>query len=263
MIFLETDPWQSATIWVTDHYISQRIGLSLKMGMGDRARIAVAATANPEQIKATPVHIGYGILRGMEKVAALASDYSKDWFHLDLGYTNPSHFAGNYRIGYKGTQSLYDENFLSDQSVACADWKGGGSDALICPPTDHVVSYFKLDADAWLHEAEELAARFDLPAKIRRKGDAENLGDTLAQSACVISFNSSVAWQALQKGIPAFSDITRSTVGSWHGVSGMKSLAALKVLSRVHLFRFMRGNELSLVDIQQGKIFDVLRRYQA
>lgn len=252
----------SVTIWVTDHFISQRVASALKTGFGDDALLGFATTVTTEQIAATPVHIGYGILRSMDKVARMAEEAGKDWFLLDLGYSNPGHFHGNYRIGYKGTQTLFDAGHLADASpIFCAPWKEGGHTALICPATDYVAGYFNLDDAAWCKQAEQLAADFNLPAKIRRKGDPQDLSDALNEAACVITFNSSVAWKALAAGIPAFSDIYHSTLGSWHGTAGQKSIDALKALSRDDLFRFMAAHELDLLAIQQGRIKNIVNRY--
>lgn len=250
------------TIWVTDHFISQRVASALKAGFGDDALLGFAATVTPQQIAATPIHIGYGILRGMDKVAHMADEAGKDWFLLDLGYSNPGHFHGNYRVGYKGTQTLFNTAHLADaSSIPCVPWKEGGHTALICPATDYVASYFGIDDTTWCKEAEQLAATFNLTAKIRRKGDKQDLNDALNEAACVITFNSSVAWKALAAGIPAFSDVHHSTLGSWHGAEGHKSLAALKNLSRDALFRFMAAHELDLLAIQQGHIKEIVNRY--
>lgn len=249
------------TIWVTEHPISQRVAMALKMGLGDTAVLALAASADNEKIKATPVHIGYGILRGMDRVAELCAAHGRDWFHLDLGYTNPGHFHGNYRIGYKGTQTLFDERFCGEESTPFARWRDEGEYALLCPATGFVATYYKVDDAAWLKEAEDLAKHLGLPAKLRRKGDTEPLEEALAKAACVITFNSSVGWQALQKGIACYSDVQASTVGSWHGESAKESLDALKNCDRRQLFRFMRAHELSLLEIQQGKIRDIINRY--
>jgi hypothetical protein len=256
----------SITIWVTDHFISQRVGMALKMGYGEDAALGLATSATPEQITATPLHIGYGILRGMDRVAELAAAQGKSWFHLDLGYTGPGHFDGNYRIGYKGTQSLFDARFAASAAAELAPmelkpWKTGSTYALICPPTDYVAAYYKIKDADWCAESAALAKQLGLPEKMRRKGDAQPLDEALDGAACVITFNSSVGWQALQNGIPCYSDIQNSTVGSWHGKRALESLDALKACDRQKLFDFMQASQLSLLEIQQGKIKDILARY--
>ncbi|MBI3419334.1 MAG: hypothetical protein HY053_04290, partial [Proteobacteria bacterium] len=131
--------------------------------------------------------------------------------------------------------------------------------ALLCPPTSYASDFFKITEEAWIEQATALAKNLGLPPKLRRKGDPENLDQALDKAACVITFNSAVGWRALAKGIPAFSDPARSTVGSWHGAA--KSLEDIKKLSRISLFRFMRASQMSLLEIQQGKIYDLLSRY--
>ena len=109
-----------------------------------------------------------------------------------------------------------------------------------------------------MERASAHAAKLNLTPKIRRKGDTEHLDDAFATAGAVIAFNSSVAWKALQLGIPSFSDVNHSTLGSWHG--DVQTIEGLKKLSRESLFRFMCANQLSLLDIQQGKLLPMLKR---
>ncbi len=246
------------TIWITEHPYSQRVGMSLKMGFKNDGVLATPLDGSDEKINATDVHIGYGILRGMADVYRRIEKAGKHWFNVDLGYVDPGHFDGQYRIAYKNTQSLFDEKIQSEKCPKISPWKNGGDVALLCPPTDHTAAFFHIDDAAWIAAAEAKARQFGLTPKIRRKDDPENLEDALAQAGAVIAFNSSVAWKALQQGVPAFSDVRYSTVGSWHG--NVDSMDALKKLERESLFRFMCANQLSLLDIQQGKLLPMLKR---
>src|SRR5689334_14982486 len=112
----------SITIWVTEHFISQRVGMALKMGLPD-AVLALASEATHDKIAASDIHIGYGILRGMEKVAEHAVAQKKHWFIVDLGYTGPGHFDGNYRVAYQGTQSPFDEKIQGQDFAPFEDWR--------------------------------------------------------------------------------------------------------------------------------------------
>lgn len=251
------------TIWVTDYFISQRVCAALKTGLPD-ANLAFAGSATDEQIAATPIHIGYGIRDKMDEVVKRAEDAGKHWFILDHGYFGRHHFTGFYRIAYKGTQSVYDEKIQGENTTDIAPWRETKNRmALICPPTGFVNKFFSIDEAQWIDVAIAQAKSYGLIPEIRHKKDAEKeeLVSALSRAAAVITFNSSVAWQALGLGIPAFSDITRSTLGSWHGKKGSENLAALKSYSREKLFRFMAASQLTLLEIQQGKILNILRRY--
>lgn len=249
------------TIWVTPHYISQRVAAALKLGLKDEAALAITGNNVPAFVAATDIHIGYGILRGMDEVYREAGKQGKTWFECDLGYTEPGHFDGNYRISYKGTQALFDPAVQQEGPLELTPWKTGEGVALICPPTDYVCAFFGIDGAAWIKDAEAKAAHLGLPVKIRHKGDKEDLDTALAGAACVITFNSSVGWRALQKGIPALSDVQHSTVGSWHGVEAGESLDVLRSKDRVTLFRFMYANQLDLLSIQNGMIKNILKRF--
>ena len=247
------------TIWVTEHEFSQRIASSLKLGFKDDGIVATPIHFSDESIHATDVHIGYGILRGMDAVYRRIETANKHWFNIDLGYFGAGHFDGQYRIAYKSTQNKYDPAIQSDTCPEISPWKTGGEFALICPPTESAAGFFNVDETQWLNDAQAHAKQLGLTAKIRRKGDPENLDDAFASAGAVITFNSSVGWKALQLGIPTFSDVTHSTLGSWHG--DVNTIDGLKQLSRESLFRFMCANQLSLLDIQQGKLLPILKRF--
>jgi hypothetical protein len=247
------------TIWVTEHSYSQRVCSSIKAGFKDSAVLATPIQYSDDTINATDVHIGYGVIRGMGEVYARIGAAGKHWFNVDLGYFDARHFDGQYRIAHMGTQNKFDATI---QAPTCPDmdpWKTDGEFALICPPTEQAAHFFKIDEVSWLEKANAQAGQFGLKPKIRRKGDTEHLDDAFASAGCIIAFNSSVAWKALQLGIPAISDIQHSTVGSWHG--DVASLDAIKKLNRERLFRFMVANQLSLLDMQQGKLLPILKRY--
>jgi hypothetical protein len=248
------------TVWVSDRAISRRVGIALTAGLKDDAVLAFAATATKEQIAATPIHIGYGILDGMDQVTKLAEEAGKHWFIADLGYFGPGHFDGNYRIAYRGTQSPFDPKIQVSGAPEAEPWWTTEGPALLCPPTEHACRFFSVKEEAWIEEATALAKNLGLTAKLRRKGDAEDLDVALENSACVITFNSAVGWRALAKGLPAFSNVAHSTVGSWHG-KNVSNLESLKKLSRESLFSFMKASQLSLLEIQEGKIYGILKRY--
>jgi hypothetical protein len=247
------------TIWVTEHPYSHRVGSSLKLGFKDDAVLATPIQYTDDTLNATDIHIGYGVRRGMDDVYRKLTAAGKHWFNIDLGYFGAAHFDGQYRIAYRGTQNLFDANVQSETCPDIDPWIEGGAFALICPPTESAAGFFNINETEWLEQATLQATTFGLTPKIRRKDDPEHLDDAFATAGAVITFNSSVAWKALQLGIPAFSDITHSTLGSWHG--DVRSIAEIKKLNRENLFRFMCANQLSLLDIQQGKLLPILKRF--
>ncbi len=247
------------TIWVTNHPFSQRVAMSLKLGLKDDGVLATSLNYTDDTITATDVHIGYGVRRGMDEVYRRIGDAGRHWFNVDLGYFGASHFDGTYRIAYRGTQNKFDPLMQSEICPDIHPWKSSGEVALICPPTESAAGFFNVNEAQWLEDAQAHAAQLGLPAKIRYKGDLEKLEDALAVSGAVIAFNSSVAWQALRLGIPAFSNVNHSTLGSWHG--DIWTIEGVKQLDRERLFRFMCANQLSLLDIQQGQLIPMLNRF--
>lgn len=184
--------------------------------------------------------IGYGILRGMaEKLRS-----HKHWFEIDRGFWDANHFDGNYRISYKGTQPMYDPLFPSEAiAMEFVPWKTQGY-TLICPPTDPVCEFFDID---WMDWVSRMGGQYG--GIVRHKGteapvDWDNVGR-------VVTFNSSIAVEALKRGIPVISDSDHSTVGSWN-----KSVDAG---DRHKLFSFMQAHHFKLVN--QGDICRTIQHY--
>lgn len=193
--------------------------------------------------------IGYGILRGMaEKLRS-----HEHWFNIDRGYFNPGHFDGYYRISYKGTQARFND-LRKPWEGELKPWRFDYSKpVLACPPTAAVNQFFGLGE--W---------KPSLPDNhmIRRKGDAGQIN--WDDYSAVITFNSSVGWQALQRGIPCLSDPAHSIIGSHYRIDNLEKLTSfLQVMpdSRRELFSCMNAHQFTLKEIKQGKAWPLISRY--
>jgi len=204
--------------------------------------------------------IGYGILRGMDKALAR----HKHWFLVDRGYFDPAHYSGYYRISYKGTQARYSEYSLvtSEYSKPLQNIRTTGDYVLICPPTEAVCGYFGVIYSEWCKSATHEAEANGFKWVMREKGNPIPLADMLAKARAVITFNSSVGWQALQRGIPCLSDVQNSVVGSYYGVNSLADVITLHdTLPREPLFNFMRSHQFTLEEIRQGKAWCIIKYY--
>lgn len=133
------------------------------------------------------------------------------WFEVDRALWGASHYDGLYRISYRGTQPKYVDNFpAKPHGLKLSPWKLDGEYDLICPPTDHVCEFFNIDYSQWLMNAIRQA---DKAYVIRTKGTSEPI--EWAKVKRLITFNSSIAIQALQHGVPVISDPVHSTIGSY------------------------------------------------
>lgn len=199
----------------------------------------------------------YGILRHN------VFDTAEHWLEVDNGYFNPGHFGGNYRISYKGTQAKWHEGipqkdigFELEAWKPRVHWTGKEKKVLICPPTNEVKKFF--DLKEWQVDCT------DLIVEIREKGaataiDWENIGG-------VITFNSSVGWEALRRGIPCISDTEHSIVGSYykHELGKLNldyTFENVLKISREPLFKGMRAHQFTLAEIEQGRAWELIKHY--
>lgn len=207
------------------------------------------------------IHIGYGILRGIDEVFRACDNAKKPWFNIDKGYWKPGHYDGYYRISLRGTQQTLGLDKLKpdyerwDKLRLEIENKPQGDTALICPPTHHVMNYFGLN-DIWSDSVKE----FEYVTRwgkhiIRHKGNEEPIDwQSINQ---VVTFNSSVGWGALRQGIPVMSDPTHSIVGAYQKMLD-KSIHD-DSNARRELFALMAGLQLSLSEIKSGALWPLLQ----
>lgn len=176
--------------------------------------------------------IAYGILRHK------LFDGSHDkWFEIDKGYWGAGHYDGNYRVSFRGTQLRYDPHApRKPHGLTLEPWKQQSGPALIAPPTSHVCDFFGIDYSSWLMNAISVA---DGPYTIRHKGDSRPLSfDGIRQ---VITFNSTVGFEALRYGIPVIGDPEHSTIGSY-----TSEIKTIDKYCREELFSFCAGHQFKL-----------------
>lgn len=195
------------------------------------------------------IAIGYGILRGM---AEHLRGYDA-WFEVDRGYFKPRHYDGYYRISLRGTQQTKvwpEPNYerLAALKLDVKPWRGLAPHlpVLICPPTPHVQEFFNIG-----NRMVEMPQN----ATLRKKGDTSPIN--FSDYNYVMTFNSSVGWQALQAGIPCVSDPIHSMVGNWfhtkYGDISLDELADKQLQDRYKLFTVMSNLQFTLDEIRHGK----------
>ena len=208
------------------------------------------------------ISIAYGILRGTGEVFKR----SKHWFNIDNGYFNPGHFDGYYRISYKGTQAKWHDD-IPQQSIdfKLEDWKPLSGKILVCPPTGAVSNFFNITPeDLW---NKYIAGPMNKYGKgnciLRTKLSQEPIdwGSVLG----VITFNSSIGWQALQRGIPVYSDPDHSIIGSYYKAKMNNPIDFLsdeyRAIDREPVFRAMAAHQFKLSEISEGKAWNLINYY--
>lgn len=143
------------------------------------------------------------------------------WFEFDRGFWNAEHFEGNYRLSFCGTQPRYDKELfgyperliLRPHDLDLQPWRIDGTHVLILPPTGYVCDFFKINYTSWMLESVNMARKMSLPYIIRNKGSENPLSfDGIKK---VITFNSTLAIEAIKRGIEVISDPIHSTLGSY------------------------------------------------
>lgn len=309
-------------VWKTGHEIADRVAVSLQRGMpyDDLTGLPcqIYDTSYSDTADQNDVNIGYGILRGMDRVFRKSESLMKgisnaeerqansdgiesigsiniaygilrgtdrlfknfqSWFNVDRGYFSPSHYDGFYRISYRGTQAKYDAAY----PVQKHNWKlesvkiNYTKNILVCPPTVEVCKFFGVDEWSWMirnvskdaHQNPYTKEWFFVGSKwgsyggnfiVRKKGDQSPiLWDDIS---AVITFNSSVGWQAIQRGIPCLSDTTHSVVGSYYNTNSLDEvIEKFNSMPREPLLDFCRAHQFTLAEIELGQAWSLLKYY--
>lgn len=247
-------------VWKTGHHIADTVAEHFN---GDKYEVS---KRDIQTFGRYDAHVAYGILRGTDEIFRACSDSRIPWFNVDNGYFNPGHFDGYYRISYKGTQAKWHDDIpQQDIEFKLEDWKNINWDdiTLVCPPTEAVCSFFNLNREAWLQDIKDKYLHTGLHLALREKTDIPFTEWNRVKA--VITFNSSIGWQALQRGIPVYSDPQHSIVGSYYKAKLKNPIDFLsdeyKAIDREPLFRAMRSHQFTLQEISEGKSWPLLNHY--
>lgn len=242
-------------VWKTGHEIADTVADALRDGLKN------ADIFHPNAgYKSADAHIGYGILRGVETVFRRSAKENVPCFLLDRGYFKPGHYDGHYRISLHGTQQTIgldklqpDYERLDGLGVEFPEPYRINSKAhtLYIPPTQHVRRFFGI--------GDWKAPKFDTPHIVRGKDDATPLEEHLTNCLRVVTFNSSIGWEALRRGIPVYSDANHSIIGAYQKLIKTDDRPLhLDIKARRELFAIMSGLQLTLEEIRAGKICKVM-----
>lgn len=251
-------------VWRTGHEISDTVAEAVYWGLmsiTDHALLLVQST--PESIQHyteyADLHIGYGILRGMDEVFKACDKAGKPWFNIDRGYWKPGHYDGYYRISLRGTQQTFGLDKLKPDYER---WDSLGLEireplllqeigpSLLCPPTNDVCKFFNTIPWNCSGPLKECL--------VREKGCERPLEFDLQLCSQVITFNSSVGWEALRQGIPVVSDPTHSIIGAYQKMLDID--LSKDSNERRKFFAIQAGLQLRLDEFKQGLLWPLLKR---
>lgn len=238
-----------------------------------------------EWIKNKNPIVVFGILRGAEELLWLCKQYDIDYYYIDHAYffkskhnNHPSFNDRFYRITKNNENINYltndkMNNFIKDRvtsfkritSLSYNPYKKRGDNILVCPPSEFVSRYYKLQSvDHWINKTiEEIKKYSDRPIVIRHKKTERTLEQDLSNAHCIISFQSTAAIQAILKGIPSISDKCSCVYPiSETDISKIEQLENLKEEDVNNLIENLLSNQFSLKEIKEGFAFKQIQKLQ-
>lgn len=250
---------KSITVWKTGHIIADTVAGAVHASLSGSI-LKSTSEVSQRAIDETEIHICYGILRGADTVFRLAEASRKPWFNIDKGYWKPGHYDGYYRISLRGTQQTTfhglesDYAFIAD-NVDCVfrrEMCDQGRKILVCPPTEYVAKFNNI---YWLDNSKRLS---DDKSLYREKGCLRPLQSDLDQCSKVITFNSSVGWEALRQGIEVISDPAHSIVGAYQKF--IDKPLHLDFTECRKFFAILASLQLTLSEMREGQLWPLLQK---
>ena len=172
-----------------------------------------------------------GILRGTEELIKLAEQNKINYYYFDHAYffradehrNNPLTNNRSYRLCVNSQHLNYIseldnhtkhrkevvKNLLSKYRLKPEPWHLGTKGyILLIPPSQFVCNFYNLiSPNVWIRQMrKKLFNVTDRPIVIRTKGESISLSQQLKEAYCVVSFQSTVAIEAVLSGTPSFCD---------------------------------------------------------
>jgi hypothetical protein len=175
-----------------------------------------------------------GILRGTEKLLWLAKKHKINYYYIDHAYFfraekhKPNEITNeqSYRICVNSENLNFNVNKLmneddilriqNNKSIIIkniSQFKGTGNKILICPPSEALIRYYKIEegVQGWLDKTINIIKQqTDRQIVVRYKDTNTPILKDFEDAYCVVTFQSTIAIEAILNGIPSFCDISSS-----------------------------------------------------
>lgn len=252
-------------VWHTGHPINETLSSALHAGIPGSILKHTEFASNYINSNNKNICVGYGILRGTGDVFRHNAFCGVDYYEVDRGYINPGHFNGYYRISKNDIQASYIDKDLSRDRVSKlkfvrGNWFNPRGQIIVCPPTEYIEHYSKLSPNAWTEEAIKMLSHYNIPFKLRNKGDTSPLESDLNGCRGVLTYNSNVAVDASIKGVPVVA--TYGIVKGWSKNTFQKFVDSSMLVPTDEeidkLLRFISYNQFTLEEIRNGTAWRLL-----
>lgn len=181
----------------------------------------------------TPIII-LGILRGTEKLLWLAKEHKINYYYIDHAYffradkhtpneiTNEQSYricVNSENLNYNINKLMNEEDILRIQNnksiliKKISPVKSTGNKILICPPSEALVRYYKIEqgVQGWLDKTINLIKQqTEKEVIIRYKDSNTPILKDFENAYCIVTYQSTIAIEAILNGIPSFCDISSS-----------------------------------------------------
>ncbi len=158
------------------------------------------------------------VLRGLGKRKQIKECWEKgrDFYYIDTGYFGNDRRKNYHRITKNHLQNIGPVIHRPRDRLALTGWHPtkftGGTNILLCPPSEKVMKFFNLDLQEWIDDTvAKIKTHTDRPIIIRTKQPrsvrvtTDTIEMALANDVhCLVTFNSIAATESLLFGKPAF-----------------------------------------------------------
>jgi hypothetical protein len=230
----------------------------------------------------------FGILRGTEELLWYCKEYKIDFYYIDHAYffktKHKNHMFFGDRI-YRITKNLENLNYLTNEKFIHSDKERArnnkrigslnilsheqriskGHEILLCPPSEFVCRYYKLSSpEEWTkNKIEEIKKYTDRPIIVRNKKNETPLETDLSKTHCIVTYQSTVAIEAIIKGIPSICDeVSPCLPVSETNISKIEKPFVPDEELLHNWIHSLLNNQFSMKEIRNGKAFEMITRLQ-
>ena len=232
-----------------------------------------------KRIEGLDCAVFFGLLRGNAHILDSAVKNKFDFYYVDHAYFNSGYSHPNWmRVTKNGfAQNCIipgaDKDRLKQFNINFKDYKfNHNQNIVIFPPSNTVGRVF--DQTNWeTKTVKEIRKYTDRPIIIRKKKGpvmdqlmlnsiskerynyTESIDQVLDNAYCVITFNSSIALTALERGIPVICDRYCPAFPLSHKFEEIENLEEKE---RLELFSSLAHGQFTMEEIKQKRVFDYI-----
>ena len=156
-----------------------------------------------------------GLGGGSQKALKYCIENNIDYYAIDTGYLQPSTRKDYHRVSKNGLQNLGPIVDRDNERLGKLNWKWrkprkNNKKIIICPPSEKVMKFYGENLDEWMQTTVDTIKTYtNAPIEIRLKPDrrirvtTDTIWDALDQAACLVTYNSIAATEAVLHSIPA------------------------------------------------------------